>query len=193
MVKVRYDRLERLADRLEKVKRSHFDISTWYEAPSKKIAKIEKTKSLKYNFGGGFGKREVLIREGFCGSVACVLGHAALIDDFNDKGLYVDVTEAIDDVKYYKGGKSIELTADVVYKDRDGIHYGAEAGIRFFGLPKVHAYIMFFYNAPLECCQFYGVDMEDQITPKKVAKALRKYIETKGESIKPFVESYKEY
>lgn len=129
--------------------------------------------------------RVVLLDEGFCGSTACVLGHAAMIPEFTRKGLYVEVTDIqkIKDKRLADGYNFYGGEGDDVFKDpknpRKKIKNGFDAGMKFFGLCESHAVMMF--GGELTRA-FYGSDDNTKnITPKRVAKYLRKYVETNGQ------------
>lgn len=195
-------RLLRLADRLDKVKPSHFDIHTWYGINSDtaikkfcslgfgKVKEIGKKTEEVSDYTGGFVTKKVkksryaLLDEGFCGSVACVLGHAAMVPEFNRAGLYVEVTglqEKIEEGRAYWGGEG-----GIAYRDpkkpKSKLYESFEAGMKFFGVPEAHAVLMFGGEYSR---QFYGFDLcndnHANITPKRVAKYLRKYVESNGQ------------
>jgi hypothetical protein len=192
-------RLLRLADRLDKVKPSHFDIWTWYGVSDKKAvtaltqqggfnetAELGKITRDRY-FGGAEGwktvkePRKVLLDEGFCGSVACVLGHAALIPEFNKAGLYVDVTKItrqIEEAKKEEFYTFYSGDGEVVYRDPKvkgaKIKQHFDAGQEFFGLTEEQADMIF---GGERSPYFYGTSNP---TPKNVAKKLRKFVESNG-------------
>lgn len=197
-------KLLRLADRLDKVKPSHFDLYTWYGVEDDKAtkavldrgfaktAKIGTAKEEVYqpNENGRRGSyvekkidRVVLLDEGFCGSVACVLGHAALIPEFTRKGLYIEVTD-IEKIKNrrkadgytFYGGKG-----EVVYKDpkkpRARLKNNFDAGAAFFGLTENQADAVF---GGERSGIFYNMTGDKEPTPKRVAKYIRKLVESNG-------------
>jgi hypothetical protein len=158
------ERLLRLADRLDKVKTKHFYFGQWFETPDKYERKIERRTLARIK--NGFK----LMDEGFCGSIACVLGHAALINEFRDKGLniFFPTTDATVGSVRYKG------------------HSNDAAGAEFFDIPRKHAASMFL---PTDATLiFYEAKDTNNITPKKAAKAIRKYVETDGKFLEECID-----
>ena len=203
-------RLLRLADRLDKVANEHFNISHWYDAmdrhrydqevgkylPPIMRGEFAKTKRLRGKVGGL--KRnacdpafyvselektvevEVVLDEGFCGSTACVLGHAALIKEFNEQGLYVAVG-----VSGSQRGKG-----DVVYEKNGVIVDGWNAGAEFFELHPDHANALFYGMNRQAARSLYKEGSDDscgKITPQEAAAGLRKYVETNGEALQKYM------
>ena len=84
------ERLLRLASRMDKVQQDHFDIGSWFDA---------NTAATEYSGGSLIKEKSVveevepdlvkLIEPNFCGSTACVLGHAAQIKEFKQAGLHL--------------------------------------------------------------------------------------------------------
>lgn len=198
-------KLLRLADRLDKVKPSHFDLYTWYGVEDDKavkavlnqgFAKTQKIGTAKEEvyqpaepgeYGGKWVEkkidRTVLLDEGFCGSVACVLGHAAMIPEFTRKGLYVEVTDIqkIKDNRLKDGYTFYGGEGDVVYKDpkhpRKKLKNGFSAGAAFFGLTVEQADAVF---GGERSGIFYNMTGDKEPTPKRVAKYIRKLVESNG-------------
>lgn len=185
------ERLLRLAARMEKVKEEHFDISSWSSIGAfdplgyQSFATSGIVKPLPdYVEYTEKGERKVLLREGFCGSTACVLGQAGLIKEFNKEGLYIDVTG--------DGKNTREGAATVTYFDPESgtTYFGDDAGMAFFDLTGRDARLLFYTGDEDRTTRFYyGDDPEnpvheegDPITPQMVAKALRKFVETDGAS-----------
>lgn len=160
------ERILRLADRLDKVLPEHYDPSSWFSTPVRLYELIEK-RVVKEEFG-----RTILLKEGFCGSVACTLGHAALIPEFIKDGLHISFG-------------SDQTFGTVYYKNQHGnFAGGAAGGALFFDIPENHAEIMFFTHGNENITEsFYGVDSASLVTPKIAAAALRKYVETDGENM----------
>lgn len=181
------ERLLRLASRMEKVKPEHFDIRNWstvgafdpYGAQgSNATGAYGQVKKLPdYVEYTEKGQRKVLLREGFCGSTACVLGQAALIREFNEQGLYIDLTG---DGINTQGG-----AAGIVYIDENGNEFfGQIAGEKFFDLTGVEASILFYAYGSDITAKFYGAEHSGRITPQQVATALRRFVETDGQSLR---------
>lgn len=156
------ERLLRLASRMEKVKAEHFDIGTWYD-PRKVMGFDDLAEKAE------FSEDKILLREGFCGSVACVLGHAALIPEFNNQGL---------GIKVEKGSEGMYPT--IVYDGRQNTNAGAE----FFGLSYMQASLLFGVGGRWR--EFYTGAWKE-ITPQHVAAALRRFVETDGESAENYL------
>lgn len=155
------ERLLRLASRMDKVKDEHFNIEWWY-SPADDYEELAKTAQ--------FREDGMLARENACGSVACVLGHAALISDFIEQGLgYIPTYEQ------YGGPDSPRILTDmkITYNGK----YYEEAGKEFFGLNDDQTPMLFGLGGPYDYLYFFD------ITPKNVAKALREFVETDGASL----------
>lgn len=161
------ERLLKLAERMDETKPKKFYIGSWM-SPS-----IDEKRVIK-NFDPE--TKEVAL-EGFCGTVCCVLGHAAFMPEFREEGLTILATKFTD---WYLGRDSIS-NGLVAYRNpktgritKDPIR----AGQRFFDLPKSHAECIFATGSETYSTEkFYGATRKDEITPKKVAKALRRYVE----------------
>lgn len=100
---------------------------------------------------------------------ACVLGHGALIREFREAGLNIEIHET---------------GASVIFKDENGNRYtGGRAGAQFFDIPEWHAAILFMADGnDRRTSFFYESGHTEEITPQQVADALRKYVETDGKS-----------
>lgn len=179
------ERLLRLADRMDKVKPEHFDIRSWSS-----ILTDDGTIPDYVTFEHK-GDRKVLLREGFCGSTACVLGQAALIKEFNNDGLYIDLNG--------DGRQARTGHATVVYFDGENNHFGQFAGQKFFDIPLRDASLLFFTKEENITTAFYLNNIEKteydhhEIEPKHVAAALRRYVETDGASLKDFAMKYRDH
>lgn len=156
------ERLLRLASRLEKVASEHFNINKWYNKNGGVPAQVEKVTE--------YGEKKIL-SEGFCGSVACVLGHAALIKDFNEQGLFV----VVDD--YTESGR-------VGFFSEEGASFGFTAGEKFFEIPIEDAAVLFgAVESHRVWSRLYKEPESSLITPQSVAAALRNYVATDGGSL----------
>lgn len=181
-------RILRLAQRFDKIKPEHFDISTWYSisplrtydegfAGFKKLA--NKGTSSKLEWGTSRRRpRRVLLDEGFCGSIACVLGHAGSIKEFNKAGLYIDVTNIEED----KNSRYGSCSGSVIFVDPKSPKVGRPkegfaAGEKFFDLTVEQSDAIFGGEASI---YLYG---SHNPKPKKVAAVLRKFVETDGASV----------
>lgn len=165
------ERLLRLASRMDKVAVEHFDIGLWHSMTKSAIRPETK---VEVDDDG----RTILLHEGFCGSTAqlsaanpypCVLGHGALIREFQEAGLNIEIHET---------------GASVIFKDENGNRYtGGRAGAQFFDIPEWHAAILFMADGnDRRTSFFYESGHTEEITPQQVADALRKYVETDGKS-----------
>lgn len=172
---------------MDKVKDEHFNITSWSS-----IGALDYGGSLPdYVQYEERGKNKVLLREGFCGSTACVLGQAGLIKEFNEQGLYIELSGS--------GRNSAFGMATMLYvePETDVEYTGVYAGQRFFDLPMSVAELLFYVNDEEATVNFYlggardGVryreEDADSITPKHVAAALRKLVETDGASATPYL------
>lgn len=155
------ERILRLASRLDKVQTEHFNIDRWYQKNGNKPKEVAMKRG-----------QIVVLNEGFCGSAACVLGHAALIKDFNKEGLYVTIDP------YGDTGRV------VYYKDDNYQGSGFTAGSLFFDIPEEDAAVLF---GAVERGRYWEKlynKTDGKIDPKDVAAALRAYVETEGGNLR---------
>lgn len=165
------ERLLALADYMETVKKSQYSQNTWIDGL--KPGKFEEEKVV-----GLYERRQIVPKEGFCGTSACVLGHAAFAPGLKDAGLFLSAMK----------GSNHELFAfEVNVRDAAGtILDGFETGAHVFDIPVEHAAVMFGSLEP-DVRRFYTGSGRKTPTTKDVAAALRLYVETDGESIRPFL------
>lgn len=133
------------------------------------------------------GLGRFVLTEGFCGTTACVLGTAALLPEFVAAGLHVvfrhytpsgSATAATPRDYFYHPAEGGKVSfADVKY----GAKTGDSAGAAFFDIPHHHAGCMFYTGEGSNF--FYHRGWDETITPKDVAKALRMYVATDGDSL----------
>jgi hypothetical protein len=108
---------------------------------------------------GGVHYGTVKITEGFCGTAACIAGHACFIPEFYEAGLrmrvgYNTISGVVySGVPYFEGGTGIDAMAE------------------FFDIPMEHADILF-GSVGGYTSDFYG-----KLTTENVGKKLREYAE----------------
>lgn len=133
----------------------------------------------------------VTLKEGFCGTAACVLGHAPAVPELKDQGLYIRLVESM-----YSGAAGIRneetgrifrpTSARICAIDKDGSEQeGFNAGSTFFDITQDDAEIIFGATT-FATLDFYSGDPltpDDQLEPWMVATALREYVATDGASI----------
>lgn len=171
------ERLLRLADHLDKVKPEKFDITHWVTNEINPDLVLKSTKE----------DRELSI-EGFCGTVACVLGHAAFIPEFRKAGLTV-YNEALDPsvgfcgtIVYNPDQVRINRIDDLEEFPTDGL-----AGEAFFELTSNQAYYLF--GLVDRAAEFYGREELEQVTSKDAARTIRQFAETDGKSLEDFLDA----
>lgn len=149
------ERLLKLADRLEKIPEVKFDLRDWIDD--------DINPDLVEKHTNEFGD---VALEGFCGTVACVLGHAAFVPEFRELGLTANI---------YQG---------VVYCP-DGIKHNAktnlDAGMKFFDLSYQHAAVIFATMGGNGITPIFYGKPEYEVKPVDAANALRRYVETDGQ------------
>lgn len=205
------ERILRLASRLEKVNPEHFDIRNWWANSTRnEVEEVTIVDHPAYN--SITRNKKLIVKEGFCGSTACVLGHAALIKEFNQEGLYIKINDEpcyrLKDItgkgyhqyllqyEYEKAVKERQEQYEmisygsIVYITDDNIYYDTEAGSKFFDLTYEEARYLFYAGGVSISRLFYGAEENQEITPDMVATALRKFVETDGESLRDIINEY---
>jgi hypothetical protein len=184
-IKMNKERLLALADYLDGVKRSKFNLLSWYRLydidldksiDKNNVAEVKMTKEEKKY--ADEGDKFFVVKEGFCKTTACALGHAAFNEDFNAQGLRVKFSAFEHCGKIEPGDAWVEYQP----KKNGKVYVDFEAGQRFFGLSQLHASVLFGPGGSIQR-QLADVVDSDKITPKKYAKVIRKYVETNGESL----------
>lgn len=147
-----------------------------------------------------------IIKEGACGTAACVLGHAALIPEFQKKGLTFGVYDwNIDSYDKVVGSNML-----ILYNKRGApdMKEGMQAGAEFFGIPIEHARVLFGAHDHVDTIMFYtglGYDEADEIGAHDeigepdgpfyqrvnlavVADKLEEYVATAGQNVEDVIE-----
>lgn len=195
---MRKDRLLALADLMEKVKPEQYNQDRYGTGTVTSRKATFKPVQVK-----GYDEERALIlpKEGFCGTAACVLGHAALNPGF---GLAIISSDEFRHIETEGGRRSYNLGGygfDIVALDELGeIIYGDRypeidtiAGAIAFDIPEEHADRMFAGECGATRSFYKGHDEVEEeyefydVTPHDVATALRKYVETDGKSIELFI------
>jgi len=183
------ERILALADHLDKVRKSKFSLSSWYTIPdeddTKALRKIEKNLIPAPAKESDYRVKNFFLKEGFCNTTACVLGHAATMKEFNEAGLGVNFNVWADEEDEVSLSDLADASVDVVYIKGKRTYYSNEAGAAFFGIPKKHADILFAAGSGTQTRFYFGGEegYAGDITPKQVAKALREYVATNGKSL----------
>lgn len=155
-----FQKLARLARHLEDVNPKKFDISRWV-TDSIDPALVEEN----------IDSNGCIALEGFCGTVACVLGHAAFIPEFREAGLLPCMLS-----KHVKTDSGVGV---VVYGDLSGSRAGAE----FFDIPVQDAKIIF--GDSIASSHFYlkylKVYPASKVNAAQAAEMLRRYVMSDGQ------------
>ena len=186
------ERILRLADHMETVDKRKYLQSRWLDGiVSSRTAIFDKVADKHFR---------VTPKEGFCGTAACVLGHAAMIPDMGvaifAEAEYVLVRNGRRESGDF-GVYSIDDKGHPL-KDKHGDYVsGFDAGMQAMGISAADAEVIFgstnhqtkaFYLG----CRTYqelldkdGISsvFHEVVTPAVVAAALRRYVETDGASM----------
>lgn len=163
------ERLLRLADHMERVDPQNYDQGSWLEVEPGAISPAPSE----------FDHGRLIVREGACGTTMCVLGHAVA---------------AVPDAELWFAGEHFPFW--VVIRNRDPhtglVFEGFRAARHAFDLPEDHAPVLFggtdepstyiFYTGQAYDYDKGENDFRDLVTPTTVAAALRRYVETDGET-----------
>ncbi len=174
------ERLLALADYMHGVKRTKYDQGSFADDLDPKRVKIIEVEARNVNEESDYHRFQPILEEGFCGTTACVFGHAAFVPALIEAGLYIRV--------YGKEltNKGLYGSAEIAAVDSEGREVtDYDAAVHIFGIDYDHACLMFGGSSPLNR-HFWagkrGLGSKD-ITPKMIAKALRKYVATDGKSL----------
>jgi hypothetical protein len=167
------ERLLRLADYMEGVAPENYNQGDWVNGSSLGMTQAPDE----------FDPARIVVREGACGTTMCVFGHAVA---------------AVPEAGLWFSGRHFPYWVVVRFRDPETgvIHSGFAAARHAFDLPENHASVLFggtdgpstyiFYTG-----QAYDYDkgrieesrsFHASVTPKTVAEALRRYVETDGET-----------
>tara|TARA_B100000749_G_C18442568_1_gene472887 strand:+ start:2511 stop:3188 length:678 start_codon:yes stop_codon:yes gene_type:complete len=155
---IRWDRVEKLAklmrsvanDVAEREKTDDenmyilpvFELDSWFRFDETTVGGFDASQGIPKDkiFKGEDG--QTYMKEGFCGTAACVLGHAAFLKDFIDEGLRVRVGEREPGSLYVR-----PWTMVISYKDPNNPnaqeYHDTSAGHHFFQLPFLLADLLF--------------------------------------------------
>jgi hypothetical protein len=165
-------RLLKLADYMEKVEADKYRQDTWFDGV------LDQNEAELKPIKGGGNRQRVVIKEGVCGTSACVLGHAVAAVPEARLFWYAGASEIdFDHEGFVINGLGIAKTV------KGRLEVGFEAAAGAFDIPVEHAGIMFAQLCK-DTCDFYGTDYwneQDHPTPGQVAVALRKYVELDGD------------
>ena len=112
----------------------------------RRLREIEKTAPRSFDLGTWGSPPKPDHREGYsCGTVACVAGHAALIPEFIEKGLYLLVKrpDDRDGWRRFKARPSTKIRLRDFVEIRYGNYTFDDAGREFFGLTRPEALSLF--------------------------------------------------
>lgn len=118
--------------------------------------------------------RRVNIKEGACGTTACVLGHGVAVEG---TGLFFYADEAY---IYRRDDDTYEIDeVGVGFKGEGGFLYEYEAAAVAFDIPLTHAEVMFGWPGGGLTAEFYN----DSFNARNVAERLRAYVESDGDTM----------
>jgi len=132
-------------------------------------------------------KGEVFIPNNFCGTAACVLGHAASDPEFRQEGLYMEII--------VENGKFSRSNIIFQRPGSEGFQIDSDAGADFFDLTDSEAGALFSDMADYWSSwddeahgyyTFYADYAGQDITPAIVARAIQAFADTDGESMRQF-------
>lgn len=147
------ERILRLADHMECVKPETYNQDDFGLFNNTNIDMVDLSPDLGKLY-------TVKIEEGFCGTAACIAGHACFIPEFSEAGLKMKVSVDLARNRIFNGGP---------YFDNS---YNFTAMSKFLDIPEDHSEILFGQNGGITSA-FYGTDA----TPQDVADKLREYAE----------------
>lgn len=185
-------RLLLLADHMETVEAAKYNQGTWAgELTPKALERIVGAETI---LDGSDEDGIVILPEGWCGTEACVLGHATTIPEiplriFIPGDMISEHDERHNDAPY---------DPEIAYQNNDGsIDFemtGVMAASEAFDVSYEHSGVLFGGKNLLTYAFYSGRNPETidvmspvlriwDITPVMVATALRKYVETAGKSL----------
>lgn len=167
-------RLLKLAAYMEKVQPKQYRQDAWLTAEDYDAPMTDELLTLRKR--PGTNKIIVTVKEGACGTAACVLGNAVAAVPEAKLRFYTDNSE-IDREK--DGTFSVEAVGIITFTKDGRELQNFEAGAEAFGISFDHASILFGIQGDFRTSVFYGKDF----TPANVAACLRKYVESNGASI----------
>ena len=150
------ERLTKLADYLrDNVPNQRFDLDTFVNHEKDIFGRKEDLKTVRKE-----------LKEGFCGTTACAVGHACMMPEFQKKGMRVRIVDSSG------WGSSEGNYLAATFKDKDGnIFEGFEAAQKFFKISEDRAEKLFSpdgYN--------HGGWGPSNVSKSQVVKAIRDYV-----------------
>lgn len=163
-----------LADLMETVAEDRYDQDSWMDGVTADVITYSRAVDPEYS--------RIKLKEGFCNTGACVLGHATTVPSIQKAGLFIAVDsdklrQEKEDLK--NGVTPWEIRAVVGKITRGSFVSGFRAACEVFDIPYNHAELMF-DNMNDAVRLFYTGDINREPTPKLVADAIRAYVETDG-------------
>lgn len=171
------ERLFRLADYMEAVKPEKINMNQWLTTADYEGAQKTLQKGISFSREDGSLKYFEVLPEGYCGTAACVLGHATFIPEFREAGLKNRIMVAGDgNVECVQRGYIPDRSApDFVVSVTFGGAENILAASKFFEIPYEDACVLF--GSALDSTDAYGHDCEEQPSPGQIARGLRAYVE----------------
>lgn len=115
---------------LKVTKENSFNMGSWFSRRFKPAQEVVKQK-LVSNANKCEIKKVKEVEEGFCHTSACILGHAAQIQEFKRAGLKIKYNNSYT-VEFETDGATELVEGQVMFRNQ----YGEEAGAAFFGLER---------------------------------------------------------
>jgi hypothetical protein len=171
------ERLLLLADHMEKVRPENYDQNVVIEGDIDTFEDAdEEYKSGYYEY------RPLKLKEGFCGTTACVMGHAPFVPEFADLGMriYASRSKTYADAQFDVGG-IVLLRASAPRP-----LYDFDAAREFFDLTYEQSNVLFSSADEGETRAFYTGSFDGdftEVTPQIVAQKLREFVATDGASV----------
>jgi hypothetical protein len=192
------ERLLRLADHMDKVKPKQYWQDTYFETDGP-------VTSRKFEFENlvTAGGHKVFVKEGFCNSTGCVLGHAASMKDMG-VFLYLDAGD-MTTINGRRGTRYTPQVRAIDPKTGNVVDGAGEHGAKAFGISVEHFDVLFDpSNEPRTYFFYVGRerDVDDEadlswdevfhkeVTPQVVAQRLREYVASDGKTIKAVLRRY---
>ena len=162
------DHMEDVARREEESKTRLYSQATWLGGDLD-----QDTVALGDGFENG-ALRHVAVKEGACGTTACVLGHGVSLEG---TGLFFYVEDA--DIFRREDGNYEINEVGVGFQGEDGFLYEYEAAAVAFDIPRAHAEVIFGWPGYAPTAKFYNHSFNSQ----NVAERLRAYVESDGDTM----------
>lgn len=163
-----------LAAYMETIPEDRYDQNTWMDGVTADV--VTYSRAVDPNFS------RVKLKEGFCNTSACVLGHATSVPSIQKAGLFIALVsdELAAERKDIEAGVELgSIFATIGKITSNGFVSGTSAASEVFNIPIDHAELMFTSMVPAVRL-FYTGEYTGEPTPALVAATLRKYVETNG-------------